>query len=343
MHDDLVAWLRLLGAPGVGRVKARLLIQQHGGLAAAAQAQAQALDRDTAARIDRSLAWLEGNRQRSVLAVGDADYPAALLNSPDPPLLLFLEGQRSQLNRLPAMAVVGSRHPTPQGRETAHEFAAQLAAAGYAVVSGLAIGIDGAAHAGALTAGASWAVLGSGVDVIHPRSHRALAESLRERGLLISEHAPGTEPLPGHFPVRNRIIAGLSQGCLVVEAAEQSGSLITARLAAEADREVFAVPGSIRSPQSRGCHWLIQQGAKLVQGLADLLPELPAPVQAAAQPAAETDPVLAALGWEASSLDALQDRLGWRTEDLLARLLELELDGRLRRVGGGRFERAGAA
>lgn len=341
MHADLVAWLRLLGAPGVGRVRARQLIQHHGGLYAAAQAQA--LDRDSQARIERSLAWLEGGGQRSVLAVGDDDYPPALLNSPDPPLLLFLEGQRAQLQRLPAMAVVGSRHPTPQGRETAHELAAQLAAAGYAVVSGLAIGIDGAAHAGALSTGASWAVLGSGLDTIHPRSHRALAESLRERGLLISEHAPGTEPLPAHFPVRNRIIAGLSLGCLVIEAAEQSGSLITARLAAEAGREVFAVPGSIRSPQSRGCHGLIQQGAKLVQGLADLLPELPVAAPTPARAEEPTDPVLAALGWEPSSLDALQSRLGWRTEALLARLLELELDGLVRRVGGGRFERVAAA
>lgn len=340
MHHDVAAWLRLLGAPGVGRVRARQLIQQRGGLEAAAASVA--LGDDTAARIDRSLTWLHGSTQRSALMVGDADYPPALLNSPDPPLLMFLDGRREQLNTLPAMAVVGSRHPTPQGRDTAQEFAAQLAAAGYAVVSGLAIGIDGAAHTGALSTGASWAVLGSGLDVIHPRSNRAVAEALRERGLLISEHAPGTEPLPQHFPVRNRIIAGLSQGCLVVEAAEQSGSLITARLAAEAGREVFAVPGSIRSPQSRGCHQLIQQGAKLVQSLADLLPELPAPAQAAAQPAPERDPVLAALGWEASTLEALQARLGWRTDELLARLLDLELDGRVRRVGGGRFERAGA-
>jgi DNA processing protein len=176
---------------------------------------------------------------------------------------------------------------------------------------------------------------------VHPRGHRALADEVSERGLLISEHPPGTQPLPQHFPVRNRLIAGLSQGCLVIEAAEQSGSLITARLAAEAGREVFAVPGSIRSPQSRGCHWLIQQGAKLVQDLTDLLPELP-PVPV---PAVEVtqDPVLDALGWEPCGLEELLARTGLTTEALLARLLDLELDGRVRRAAGGRFERCGSA
>lgn len=337
--DDLAAWLRLLGAPGVGRTTARKLIQQHGGLQAAAAAQAFS---DEARRaLASSLAWLEADPRRSTLMLGDADYPAALLHSPDPPLLLFLEGQREQLRRLPAMAVVGSRHPTPQGRDTAHQFAADLAAAGYAVVSGLAMGIDGAAHAGALSQGATWAVLGSGLDVIHPRSHKALAAQVVERGLLISEHPPGTQPLPQHFPVRNRLIAGLSQGCLVVEAAEQSGSLITARLAAEAGREVFAMPGSIRSPQSRGCHVLIQQGAKLVQSLSDLLPELPAlPAPAPAEP---EEPVLAAMGWEPCGVEDLLARTGLSTEALLARLLDLELEGRVRRAAGGRFERCGHA
>ena len=244
MRDELTAWLRLLGAPGVGRGKARRLIAEHGSLQAAAERVPPA-DDALQTQVERSWQWLQADARRSLLCLGDADYPEALLNSPDPPLLLFLEGQREQLGRLPALAVVGSRHPTPQGRETAHELAAQLAAAGYAVVSGLALGIDGAAHQGALTQGASWAVLGSGLDQIHPRSHQALADRLSEQGLLISEHVPGTPPLPAHFPVRNRIIAGLSQGCLVVEAAEQSGSLITARLAIEAGREVFAVPGSI--------------------------------------------------------------------------------------------------
>ncbi|MBN8505254.1 MAG: DNA-processing protein DprA [Burkholderiales bacterium] len=344
--DELAAWLRLLGAPGVGRVAARKLIQRLGSLQAAAAAQPSTAELD--ARIEHSRRWLQGSPLRSILVLGDADYPSALLNSPDPPLLLFLEGQREQLGRLPALAVVGSRHPTPQGRETAHGLAAELAAAGYAVVSGLAIGIDGAAHSGALSIGphgASWAVLGSGLDLIHPRSHRELAERLVAQGLLISEHPPGTAALPQHFPVRNRIIAGLSQGCLVVEAAEQSGSLITARLAAEAGREVFAVPGSIRSPQSRGCHQLIQQGAKLVQQLTDLLPELPpAPATpVTAESPSPSDPLLDALGWEPSTLEQLQARCGMSTEVLLTRLLDLELEGKVRRVNGGRFERCASA
>jgi DNA processing protein len=340
--DELTCWLRLLGAPGVGRVGARRLVQRHGSLEAAAAAAQPPTDLVSQA-LERSRRWLEGGQLRSLLMLGDVDYPPLLLNSPDPPLLLFLEGRREQLAQLPAMAVVGSRHPTPQGRETARGLAAELAGAGLAVVSGLAIGIDGEAHRGALTRGTSWAVLGSGLDVIHPRAHRELAASLIERGLLISEHVPGTQPLPQHFPVRNRIIAGLCQGCLVVEAAEQSGSLITARLAGEAGRDVFAVPGSIRSPQSRGCHLLIQQGAQLVQELADLLPGVAAPTLKTEGPQGVEDPLLAALGWEPSSLEALQARTGWRTEALLARLLELELEGRLRRVAGGRFERTAAA
>lgn len=338
MRDELAAWLRLLGAPGVGRARARKLLQQYGGLPAAAASQPE--QAETAGLLARSWDWLQADPLRSLLCLGDPDYPEALLQSPDPPLLLFLEGQREQLARMPAIAVVGSRHPTPQGRDTAYQFAAELAAAGYAVVSGLAIGIDGEAHQGALSRGTSWAVLGSGLDHIHPRRHQELAQQLRERGLLISEHPPGTAPLPQHFPARNRIIAGLCRGCLVVEAAEASGSLITARLAAEAGRDVYAVPGSIRSLQSRGCHQLIQQGAMLVQEIADLLPDLSPPRPPSVTAAGPEEEVLAALGWEPTTLDALQERLGWSVEKLLARLLELELDGQVRTLDGGRYERS---
>lgn len=339
---ELHAWLRLLGAPGVGRSRARRLLALHGSAEAAADTL-PALD--DATLLPRCLQWLDGGAARSLLAIGDADYPAALLQSPDPPLLLFLEGRREQLQALPAVAVVGSRHPTPQGRDSAQQFGAELAAAGWAVVSGLALGIDGAAHTGALQQGASWAVLGSGLDQVHPRSHARLAAQLVERGLLLSEHPPGTPPLPPHFPVRNRVIAGLSAGCVVVEAAEQSGSLITARLALEAGREVFALPGSIRSPQSRGCHALIRQGATLVESAADVLAELqpqqPSPALQAAAPPAADDPLLTALGWEPSHLDALQQRLAWPLERVLAQLLEQELAGRVRCLPGGLYERCG--
>lgn len=333
MDAELAAWTRLLGAGS--RQQVRRWLHEHGSLQAAAAA-VPPLDADGEARLACSWEWLQADDAHSLLCLGDSDYPEALLNSPDPPLLLYLDGRREQLATLPAMAVVGSRHPTPQGLQIARDFAAQLAEAGYAVVSGLALGIDAAAHEGALQRGASWAVLGSGIDQIQPRRHLPLAAQLRKQGLLISEHAPGTPALPAHFPVRNRIIAGLAQGCLVVEAAEQSGSLITARLALEAGRELFAVPGSIHSPQSRGCHRLIQQGAKLVQEIGDLLPELPPPPQSP-QPAA--DPLLDALGWTPSSLDQLQQRLGWPLERLLARLLELEFDGQVRAVDGGAYLR----
>lgn len=333
MHAELAAWTRLLGAGG--RQQVRRWLREHGSLEAAAAA-APPLDAEGEARLARSAAWLQADPAHSLLCLGDPDYPEALLHSPDPPLLLYLDGQREQLTRLPAMAVVGSRHPTPQGLEIARDFAAQLAEAGYAVVSGLALGIDAAAHEGALQTGASWAVLGSGIDEIQPRRHRALADRLRERGLLISEHPPGTPALPAQFPVRNRLIAGLAQGCLVVEAAAQSGSLITARLALEAGRELFAVPGSIHSPQSRGCHVLIQQGAKLVQELGDLLPELPPRPVPAPVP---HDPLLDALGWTPRSLDQLQQHLGWPVERLLARLLELEFEGLVRAVDGAAYLR----
>lgn len=341
---ELQAWLTLLGT--VGRGTARKLLMRHGSPEAVlAEAALPAPKTPLGPVLDQTWAWLDGGPRRSVLRVGDADYPAALLDSPDAPLLLFLDGDRAQLGR-PAVAIVGSRGATPQGLELAERFAAELAALDWVVVSGLALGIDGAAHRGALQAGgATWAVLGNGLDAPYPTRHRPLADAIRTQGLLASEHPPGTPPLPPHFPARNRLIAGLSQGCLVVEAALQSGSLITARLALEAGREVFAVPGPIRSPQSQGCNALIQQGAQLVQSAAEidaiLAPQRPRPpaATAAAPAAASDDPLLQALGWEPCSLDALQTRLGWRTEALSARLLELELLGQVRALPGARFER----
>lgn len=341
-HNETWAWLRL--QQEVGRAKARQRLAS-GGDVRRALAGLPAPSADQRAGLQCSLDWLGASPARSLLCLGDPDYPSALLHSPDPPPLLFLEGRREQLGR-PGFAVVGTRHPSPSGLELAAQFAAELAVCGWVVVSGLALGIDGAAHAAALKSGSSWAVLGCGLDRIYPSRHRALAEALRRDGLLISEHPPGTPPLQGHFPERNRLIAGLSQGCLVIEAAPKSGSLITARLAAEAGREVFALPGPVRSPQSQGCHELIQQGAKLVQRLQDILEELPAPSCApapAAAPAAapSSDPLLRALGHEVCGLELLQTRLGWPTPRLLAHLLELEFQGLLIRLPGERFSRQG--
>jgi DNA processing protein len=248
---------------------------------------------------------------------------------------------------MPALAIVGSRNPTAQGVENARAFASHLAGAGWAVVSGLALGIDGAAHEGALEGGGSTiAVVGTGLDRVYPARHRALARRIAAQGLLVSEFAVGTPALPPHFPIRNRIIAGMARGTLVVEAALHSGSLITARMAADAGREVFAIPGSIHSPQSRGCHFLIKQGAKLVDKASDILEEL-APVSkegrgaavAAPDVSAAKDPVLDALGYEPMSLDELIARTGRGAADLSARLLDLELEGRVARMPGQMFQR----
>jgi len=242
--------------------------------------------------------------------------------------------------------VVGSRNPSPQGVENARAFAAHLSQAGFTVVSGLALGIDGAAHEGALQGQAGTvAVVGTGLDRVYPRRHLDLAHRIANHGAIVSELPLGTPALPANFPLRNRIIAGLTQGTLVVEAALQSGSLITARLAAESGREVFAIPGSIHAPQSRGCHLLIKQGAKLVDSAQDILEELKAgftgtPGPATAGKASRTgDPLLEALGHDPASLDALAARTGWPAAALNTRLLELELEGQVARLPGQLFQR----
>ncbi len=211
---------------------------------------------------------------RQIVTLGDAALPAGAAQTADPPLLLYAQG-RCELLHARAVAIVGSRNPTPQGIDNARAFAGHLSQAGLTIVSGLALGIDGAAHEGALDGpGSTIAVVGTGLDRVYPTRHRELAHRIASEGLMVSEFPLGTPPLPPNFPLRNRIIAGLTRGTLVVEAALQSGSLITARLALEAGREVFAIPGSIHSPQSRGCHALIKQGAKLVDGAEDVLEEL---------------------------------------------------------------------
>jgi DNA processing protein len=371
-RDELGAWLRLLETPGIGRETARKLLNAFGSpqavIAATSGARSQvvgiALARalasppdSLAALVTATCEWLVADpaQSRAVITLGDPRYPTLLLEAADPPLLLYAQG-RVELLQAEAIAVVGSRNPTPQGMESARAFSSHLADAGLTVVSGLALGIDTAAHTGALAGAASTvAVVGTGLDRVYPSRNLKLAHRIASLGLIVSEYALGTPPLPQHFPPRNRIIAGLARGTLVVEAALQSGSLITARLASEAGRDVFAIPGSIQSPQSRGCHALIKQGAKLVESVQDILEELRMPGVApaiadeaanaaanAAAPAAQPgDPLLAALGFDPVSLDMLAARTGQAASELNVRLLDLELDGHVARLPGQRFQRVG--
>lgn len=386
--DDFRAWFALLYTPGLSRQAARSLLQAFGSPQAVLEAPparwaqvagreaAQALttpDPAAASRLAQAEAWLAAQPGRQAITLGDALYPSPLLHCGDPPLMLFVEGRVELLHR-PAVAVVGSRHATPQGLAHARAFAATLSQAGVAVVSGLAAGIDGAAHEGALQGeGGTVAVVGTGPDIVYPRRHVALARRIVDGGALVSEYAPGTPVLAHHFPHRNRLIAGLTLGTVVIEAALKSGSLITARLASECGREVFAVPGSILSPQSSGCHALIRQGAQLVESAEEILQSLhlvagagPGTVgqttpQASArrgvvsggdvgqEDASDTfqagsdrsdkDPLLKALGHDPVGLDALCGRTGWPASTLAARLLELELQGVLARLPGGLYQR----
>lgn len=354
--DELAYWLRLTLIPGIGGEGQRRLLQAFGEPTAIFAASGGALrgvlgsalaERlvtcDATLEIEASLAWASqpGNH---ILTLADATYPQALLTAADPPVLLYAKGDISLLNR-PAFAIVGSRNATKQGEANAEAFAQALAGAGLTIVSGLAAGIDAAAHRGALKeTAATIAVVGTGCDRIYPARNESLAREIADKGVIVSEFAVGTPPLAANFPRRNRIIAGLARGCLVVEAAQQSGSLITARLSAEAGREVFAIPGSIHSPQSKGCHALIKQGAKLVEAARDILEELRwenivNPAAIAPVPEAETDPVLIGLGRDPCDLDTLIGRTGLPADALLARLLPLELDGRIVPLPGGRYQR----
>ncbi|MDF1484622.1 DNA-processing protein DprA [Ramlibacter sp. H39-3-26] len=377
-HAELGAWLRLTLSRGVGNDAARRLLARFGlpqdiftqspaalrEVVTPAQADALAqVPEGWAALLERTAHWLaqaEGDgAMRGLVALGDPRYPRLLLETADPPLLLYAVGAARWLQPdcrdfgvRCGLAIVGSRNPTPQGERHAHDFAQAFAAAGLTVVSGLALGVDGAAHAGALAGAAdgvpaTLAVVGTGPDRIYPARHRELAHRIAAHGLIVSEYPLGTPPLAANFPKRNRLIAGLSQGTLVVEAALASGSLITARLAAEQGREVFAIPGSIQAPQSRGCHALIRQGAKLVESAQDVLEELrlpAAPAPVADAPAAPPEhPLLAAMGYDPVGLDALVARTGIATADLQVQLLELELAGAVARLPGGLFQRVGVA
>jgi len=268
-----------------------------------------------------------------------------LLNIPDPPPLLYAKGNRALLNRA-SLAIVGSRNATAQGVNHAEAFAQTLSSAGLCIISGMAHGIDSAAHRGGLReTGSSIAVVGTGLDRIYPAANRELAHALANEGLLLSEFALGTPPLAANFPRRNRIISGLSLGCLVVEASLQSGSLITARMALEQGRDVFAIPGSIHSPQSKGCHHLIKQGAKLVESAQDVLDELGhyvAPRHTPETPGSVPSPeypLLMHLGFDPLDMNSLSLRSGLTIEALSAILLQLELEGRVAALPGGLYQR----
>jgi DNA processing protein len=280
-----------------------------------------------------------------LITLADSDYPRQLLEIADPPPLLYGRGRRELLGST-GIAVVGSRNATPQGLQNAEAFGEALSKAGLCVISGLALGIDAAAHRGGLRgSGSSIAVVGTGLDLVYPAKNKALAVDLAEKGLILSEFSLGTPALAGNFPRRNRIISGLSKGCLVVEAALASGSLITARLAGEHGREVFAIPGSIHSPFSKGCHQLIKQGAKLVESAQDILEELgtfPLPAPSASEPTeGATDPLLAALGFDPVGFDALVELTGVTADLLSAKLVEWEIAGVVAPLPGGKYQRLG--
>lgn len=294
-------------------------------------------------RIDATRRWLD-DPGHEIVAWDDDDFPRALLEVPDSPPVLYLIGRRSLLNQT-SLAIVGSRNATPQGIENARVFAASLSSAGVTIVSGLALGIDAAAHAGALDgAGSTIAVVGTGLDRVYPARHRELAHAIATRGALVSEFTPGTPPLKENFPRRNRLISGLSRGVLVVEATLSSGSLITARLAGEQGRDVFAIPGSIHSPFSKGPHKLIREGAKLVETAQDILEEMKiaaaAPMCAAGAASTPVDsPLLDAMAHDPIDLDTLVARTGLGPDAVAAMLVALELDGRIAALPGGRWQR----
>ena len=300
--------------------------------------------------LSADLRWIESSGT-TLISCLDAAYPPLLGQAPGAPPVLYVQGSIEALASI-QLAIVGSRSPTAAGRRNAHNFAAALARAGLAITSGLAVGVDAASHLGALdVGGVTIAVLGTGLDMVYPPAHTALAARIRRQGALVSEFPPRTPPAAGNFPRRNRIISGLSQGTLVVEATYRSGSLITARFAAEQGREVFAIPGSIHSPLSRGCHKLIREGAKLVENLADVLSELQIPQSeqgvksSIGLPATvlpldkEYEMLLDALGFEPATLDELIERTGLSSESVASMLLILELDGCVAALPGGRYDR----
>jgi DNA processing protein len=365
--EEMLAWMTLLRAPsldaGILSKALAMLGDARGILRASDSMRARAgipvstrdfLKGGRGGPKRSELEWLR-NPKHQLLPFTDSRYPRLLRSIQRPPLALYVAGNVAALND-PQLSIVGSRHPWPSGREIAFEFAEFLSRRGLGITSGLAQGIDSAAHRGTLAAqGITLAVLGSGVDVIYPDSNRSLSDEILFQGALISEFPLGTAPRPENFPRRNRIIAALSLGTLVVEAAHSSGSLITARLAADHNRELFAVPGSIRSPLSRGCHELIQQGAKLTARPADILTELnfsaffeadkssakspERPLRIEAGMDKEHKILLDALGFDSADLDLLVARSGFEPHAVSSMMLILELEGHVQAAPGGRYSR----
>lgn len=357
--DELGFWLRLCLIPGIGPERQRGLLANFGlpGQVFAAGQFALAgvlgerlarkvLDCDNSALVRHAMEWASqpGN---FILTLADKTYPQVLLQIPDPPSLLYAKGRVELLNR-PALAMVGARNATPQGLANAEAFAGCFAAAGLTVVSGLALGVDAAAHRGGLKGpGSTIAVVGTGADRIYPARNAELARRIATEGVIVSEFPLGTPPAAHNFPRRNRLISGFSQGVLVVEAAVDSGSLITARQALEQGREVFAIPGSIHSPLSRGCHKLIKQGAKLVEAAQDVLEELAFPCISSRQEIPSEGPevseenavLLEQMGYDPIDPDSLVTRTGLTPDAVFAMLTVLELEGRVVSLPGGRFQR----
>ncbi len=368
--EELSSWIKLMDTEGVGPQTARELLTRFGlpsdifvaGFSALqkyvpekiAHALCAPVSEILQAKIGRTLTWAD-HPDNHVLTLADHHYPKSLLNITDPPPVIYAKGNIALLTR-PSVAVVGSRNATKQGMQNAERFAQVLSAAGLTVISGLALGIDAAAHRGALLhtrtehdGGSTVAVTGTGLDLVYPARNRELAHQIAEAGCLLSEYPLGTPAIASNFPRRNRIISGLAMGVLVVEAAAQSGSLITARSALEQGREVFAIPGSIHSPLSKGCHVLIRQGAKLVETAQDILEELrwspgnlPVPTP---NDAVQIDPSLQQLlevaGCDPVSVDQLLQRSDWSVAEVQAGLLTLEINGQMELLPGGQYRRIG--
>jgi DNA processing protein len=363
VDPGLASWLRLTLTPGLGAAALRGMLQKFGlpqnvlarnsfelsGYASATSLTALS-SREVGHAVEKALEWA-AQAGHFITTLADETYPRALLEITDPPPLLYAVGRIELLQRT-SLAVVGSRNATAQGEENAERFAQSLSEAGLTIVSGLALGIDAAAHRGGLSAsGSTIAVLGTGVDVVYPRRNSALAAQIAERGLLVSEFPLGTAPAAYNFPRRNRLISGLARGCLVVEAAAASGSLITARAAADQGRDVFAIPGSIHSPLSKGCHALIKSGAKLVESSDDVLAELAgfrqsgyaSTTKAGTRIPTGSSPadsgLLAQMGHDPVDIDSLCSRANMSAEQVSSQLLRLEIDGRITALPGGLYQR----